>query len=672
VFILNVYQGKKLKITGVPLEGEVTVGRERNNRIVLPAGSVSRHHATFLLGKDGVLLRDEGSTNGCEVNGAKVRGSTVRVQPEDHIKIGTFRIEVAEKVPWSLPAKEDRSDQTIIYEGPPLARETLPIDRLRALYDFASRGTRLDTDALLTLAAKKISTCLQFDVLCVITKLDNGGTRAQTWNHDGPCSLSSVTLSRALIDRCLQEEVAILADAKDTKESSSADLSRSRGKPMNSALCVPLMSGDHSLGALYVDSKSTSVIFGKDDLQFLILVANAIASNLSLKKVLHDIKVEAEKLEAILESLKEGVLITDREFCILATNSTAVTIFGKGNLVGMRLQDALAGRRHTFHSQAVPGRSCFQLETTPDGEGKKGQSRFVYEASVSENRGGDKEGWQYVICLHDVTQAQRLERMKAMLVNRLAHKLRTPLTVITGVNALIAEHAGKSLDPELMNLLRQSIKHSEECAALIDRFVEYTFLNLREGATLDLYGRCPLEDLVEYAVEANAETLQARSFSVIRKFPAVTFAVQGDEAKLRLVFGHLVQNAVKFGKAGGHLEIDAQEVEGAVRIRFLDDGPGIPPRELEHVFQLLHQVDVENTGEVPGAGLGLWFARDIVQAHGGHIQITSPADREGGGTLVEVALPAAASPEQAPPETAREKSRIGTVRLLNLPVEDEA
>src|SRR5262245_43357583 len=73
VFIINVYQGKKLKITGVPLEGEVTVGRERTNRVVLPVASVSRHHATFLFAdKDGerqVLLRDTGSTNGCEVNG---------------------------------------------------------------------------------------------------------------------------------------------------------------------------------------------------------------------------------------------------------------------------------------------------------------------------------------------------------------------------------------------------------------------------------------------------------------------------------------------------------------------------------------------------------------------------------------------------------------------------
>jgi PAS domain S-box-containing protein len=207
---------------------------------------------------------------------------------------------------------------------------------------------------------------------------------------------------------------------------------------------VPLLSGDSILGAVYIDSKSSAMTYGKEDLQFLLLVANTLASNVSIRRVLQNLRAEAEKLEAILESLKEGVLILDREFSILSTNTTAKSILGREDLVGMRLDEALEDLRHTFHAKALPGRACFQLETRSEGDGKAGASRNVYSATVSKNTANDQDGWQYVICFHDITQAQCLERMKAMLVNRLAHKLRTPLTVITGVNGLIDRPASTS------------------------------------------------------------------------------------------------------------------------------------------------------------------------------------------------------------------------------------
>jgi signal transduction histidine kinase len=658
VFILNFYKGRELKIADVPLDGRVTIGRDPDNVVILNDSSVSRHHATIFVdedcGTERIVLRDEGSTNGCEVNGQKVRRQSILVQPEDVIKIGSFRLEVLEKS--GLPPDGRNLDQTVVYDTPPLWRESLPIDRLRALYDFASGSTQLETEELLALAAKKVAACLEFDVLCIVLQSSAEKNVVRTWDKIGPCPASQVTMSRAVIERCLRENVSLLADNREGAE----EMEPARGgKAPSCAICVPLSSGDGLLGAVYIDSKSSSVIYAKEDLQFLLLVANTLASNISIRRVLQDLRAEAEKLEAILESLKEGVLILDRDFSILSTNTTAKSILGREALVGMRLEEALSGLRHTFHPRALPGRACFQLETKPDG--KPGASRSVYSATVSKNTGNDQAGWQYVICFHDITQAQCMERMKAMLINRLAHKLRTPLTVITGVNGLIAQQAGKHLDAELRNLLQQSAKQSEECAAMIERFVEYTSLNLKQGGSFDPYETCPLEELVAAAIEANSDLITKTGFKVSRRFPRETYSIQGDESKLRLVFHHVLQNAVKFGRPGGMVEIDAVESEGTITIAFVDDGPGIPPREMEYVFQMLHQVDMEETGEVPGAGLGLWFARDIVQAHGGSIQITSPAQPGGGGTKVEIRLPAS-TPDQAATREA-ERKKMQTIRL---------
>jgi len=662
VFALNFYQNRKLKIAGVPIDGAVTVGRELDNGVILSHSSVSRHHAVFSIDSSGpeplVLLRDLGSTNGCFVNDTKLKGDALRVGPDDLIKVGIFRVEVIDKpATWGLPPSNDEREQTILYESPPIWRESLPVDRMRALYEFASQGTQLGSEELLALASKKISACLEFDVLCILVRNGPSEKMVRTWDRSGACSPSRVSISRSVLEKCLRERVAILADKKE-----EGDEEGTRGwNAMTSALCVPLLSGDQSVGAIYVDSKSPTVIYGKEDLQYLILIANTVASNLSIRKVLQDLREEAQKLEAILSSLQEGVLITDKDFRIISTNSTAVTIFGGKKLVGTQLQEALAGLSHTFHPRALPGRACFQLETPPEG---KSRPRSVYVATVSKNTESEQQGWHYVICLHDITESQRLERMKAMLVNRLAHKLRTPLTVISGVNSLLASTTAPQLDAELKGLVQQAAKRSDECAALIERFVEYTSLNLDHGAALALYGACALEELVASAVDTNAELITKTAFRVVRRFPPNTFVVQGDGMKLRLVFLHIIENAVKFGKPGGFLEIDAEESDGTIRIRFLDNGPGIPPTELENIFQMLHQVDADDTGEVPGAGLGLWFARDIVQAHGGNIRITSPASPDGGGTLVEVLLPAVAR-ESRPARDVEWKSP--TVRIARDP-----
>jgi signal transduction histidine kinase len=662
LLVLNFYKGREMKVAGIPLDGRVTIGRELDNAVVLSDSSVSRHHATIFLddgaGTPIIVLRDEGSTNGCEVNGKKVKRQSIRVEPEDVIKIGTFRMEILEKAGSELPQAADELDQTVVYDGPPLWRESLPIDRLRALYEFASGSTQLDTEELLALSAKKVAACLEFDVLCIVLQGDGGKKAVRTWDKTGPCAASEVSISRQVIERCLRQRVSLLAD---NREGGSPEEQARGWKAPNSAVCVPLLSGDSILGAVYIDTKSSAMAYGKDDLQFLLLVANTLASSISIRRVLQDLRAEAEKLEAILESLKEGVLILDKEFSILSTNTTAKTILGREDLVGMRLEDALAGLRHTFHPKALPGRACFQLETRPP-DGKAGASWSVYSATVSKNTADGQGGWQYVICFHDITQAQCLERMKAMLINRLAHKLRTPLTVITGVNGLIAQQAGKHLDPELKGLLQQSARQSEECAAMIERFVEYTSLNLKQGGSFNLYESCPLEEVIAAAIEANLDSITKAGFKVVKLFPRDTYSVLGDESKVRLVFHHVLQNAVKFGRQGGKVEIDAAEKDGMVTITFVDDGPGIPPRELEYLFNILHQVDVEETGEVPGAGLGLWFARDIVQAHGGSIQITSPARPKGGGTKVEVRLPAS-SRERAAAKEAEDKKRKQTIRL---------
>jgi signal transduction histidine kinase len=336
--------------------------------------------------------------------------------------------------------------------------------------------------------------------------------------------------------------------------------------------------------------------------------------------------------------------VADSRFILLSANDAAKRILGEPDLKARRLEELLSRFQHTFDREALPGRNIFRIVSSRGGP--DAAERRVYAATVSENRGSDHDCWKYVICLHDVTQVERNERMKSLLVNRLAHKLRTPLTVITGVNTLVAQQMGSHMDAELLGMLEQSLQHSQQCAEMIDKFVEYTTVNLGHDNMPE--ARCRLEALVAFAADANRDMVREKRFSVSKEFPDDTFEFRGREEKLSLVFHHVVQNAVKFGDVGGNLAISAERVGDLVRVCFRDDGPGIPREEKEYLFQMLHQVDAENTGQVPGAGLGLWLARAVLQAHGGEISITSPVTDDRRGTLVEVVLPAAEGAQLQP------------------------
>lgn len=273
------------------------------------------------------------------------------------------------------------------------------------------------------------------------------------------------------------------------------------------------------------------------------------------------------------------------------------------------------------------------------GRGLAGGGTSVYAATVSENAGGG-DAWRFVICLHDESHIERNERLKSVFVNRLAHKLRTPLTVIAGVNSLISQQAVEGMDPELRSLLDESVRHAEECSAIIERFVEYTSLDIARGATSR--ERASVGALIAFAEDATRNDAMAKGFSIEQDLPEEEIEVRGNRGNLAIVFHHIAQNAVKFGREGGRLAIRAEQSGDSVWIRFIDDGPGIPTAELENLCKMLHQVDTGNTGQVPGAGLGLWIVRAIVDSHRGDISIASPAEGDR-GTMVEIRLPAASA-----------------------------
>jgi heavy metal sensor kinase len=212
-----------------------------------------------------------------------------------------------------------------------------------------------------------------------------------------------------------------------------------------------------------------------------------------------------------------------------------------------------------------------------------------------------------------------------------SHELQTPLTILKG-EVEVALRSPRSPE-EYQRILKSALEEIDRIA----RLVEGLLLLARADAGVLRMDRRPL-DLAQLIAEVYGQTCvlaEARSLN-FRLGPVEPISVQGDYAHLRRLLLNLVDNAVKYTPADGHVTISLQSSGGWASIRVEDTGMGIPPEDQERIFQRFYRsAEARSLGE-GGAGLGLCIARSIAEAHGGRIEVKSTP---GGGSTFTVLLP---------------------------------
>jgi signal transduction histidine kinase len=158
---------------------------------------------------------------------------------------------------------------------------------------------------------------------------------------------------------------------------------------------------------------------------------------------------------------------------------------------------------------------------------------------------------------------------------------------------------------------------------------------LETGEAVVNVSRFDLSQLVAATAEQIALLAEEKSITVRCQAPDPV-EVTGDRFRLQQVIVNLLDNAIKYTPAGGHIELNTSAAGGDALLVVADDGPGIPPEALPHVFERFFRADSVRTHSVNGTGLGLSIVRSICLAHGGTVEA---ANRPGGGCRVAVRLP---------------------------------
>jgi signal transduction histidine kinase len=242
--------------------------------------------------------------------------------------------------------------------------------------------------------------------------------------------------------------------------------------------------------------------------------------------------------------------------------------------------------------------------------------------------------------LADVTTLARLDALRSELVAVASHELKTPLTSLR-MDLLLLRERADNLTTRQIEILTAAVQAVEELAETIDELLDLTRI---EAGQLRLQRE--LVDL-QVVMEQAARSLRPRfedaavRLRVIHEAP--TALVQGDAARLRIVFLNLLDNALKYTPAGGEVEVHLASSNDApphLRISVTDTGPGVPEAFRERIFEKFFRVEHHQEGEakeVRGAGIGLYLCRQIVEAHGGSISCESSAN--GRGTRFVIDLP---------------------------------
>jgi two-component system phosphate regulon sensor histidine kinase PhoR len=341
---------------------------------------------------------------------------------------------------------------------------------------------------------------------------------------------------------------------------------------------------------------------------------------------------EHTQQQALFNSMVEGVLLLGSAGRIRLVNQALERMFGlTADIRGRTILEAfrLHELQELMNRAVIEGQVLdYELELPV-----LDQRSLQVNAAAFLNREGRQQG--VILVFHDVTRLKQLENTRKEFVANVSHELRTPLSLIKGYVETLID--GAKDDPEVATRFLQTIeKHTDRLTYLIEDLL--TISRLESGQVVMNVQSFELRPVVQRVFDdlhARAVEKQARLVNAIPE----GLKLRADADRLQQVFFNLVDNAIKYGPAGGRVEVGARSRDdGTVEVWVRDNGPGIPAEAKERVFERFYRLDRARSRDQGGTGLGLAIVKHIVQSHHGEVWVESELEK---GATFHFTLPPA-------------------------------
>ncbi len=346
---------------------------------------------------------------------------------------------------------------------------------------------------------------------------------------------------------------------------------------------------------------------------------------------------ERRRFQSVLDGMKEPVIALDSGGRVELVNRAGLELLDLDSAPFGEPAESLFGRRPSMAREVLP--SLLRGESAV-------LDLEVGDAALMVHLSARPEA--LLVVIHDVTRLRRLETMRRDFVANVSHELRTPVTVIRANAETLLD--GALEEPERAAIFVDALmRNAERLSNLVRDLLDLAAIE--SGSNRLEPGRVWLCEVAELACEAVASKAAARGVEVLNEVPPDTL-VQGDVGALEQILVNLSDNAVKYGREGGRVQIGAERGPERVRLSVRDDGPGIPAEHRDRIFERFYRVDAGRSKAMGGTGLGLSIVRNLVVAMGGEIRLAEVPL----GACFEIELPAAL---QEPPPDEQEGGEAG-------------
>lgn len=446
------------------------------------------------------------------------------------------------------------------------------------------------------------------------------------------------------------------------------------GTEIGSCLNVPLTIENRIIGILSLFDELVGT-FDSDLLKLTTMIADYAAfalENVGLREREHALWRQAEherqRLELIIRSMTEGVLITDEHGAIVSMNQSAQHLLSQvvDNLPSNIPLQQLAQTQNIqwLHVLATSVHESLHKNTIVSKELLAGDSSeqvpltlSISVAPLDDSSSTTANPIGAVVVLNDITASKQVERLKDEFVSVVSHELRTPLTNIKGYTQHLVRRLERRIRKihEAQQAQNTSMIDLPESVDLHNMLIVQSQTDRLERLVNDLldrsrvqWGQLTLEYKSFYLADVLAECIRsvqasAEQHTLYLDIQVPDTHVVADKSRVEQVIGNLLDNAVKYSPQGGQVTVRLQEQQNNYLISIIDQGIGVNPEHYEHIFERFYRVSNATTRQYSGVGLGLYVAKAIVNKHGGNIWL---AENKGiGGTIFYVTLPRTPSGE---------------------------
>ncbi len=358
------------------------------------------------------------------------------------------------------------------------------------------------------------------------------------------------------------------------------------------------------------------------------------ASELAKLREAHATALHAHtaRLEAMLDSMIEGLVVLDARGRIALANRAAEALFGFSRMmVGGTLLEAI--RHHEV--AAIAARVGTETAVLEHEVRIESPTPRVLQISAVALRDAAGAAAGAVLVFHDVTRLRELEGVRQDFVANVSHELRTPLSLIKSTAETLLD--GAKDDPAVATRFLEIIdKHANRLTLLIDDLL--LLARLDSGRIEMKFQPLPLREAAQDALDDFGIVARARGVKLENTVP-LELVARADPERLRQVLSNLIDNAIKYGRSEGRVIVGGRALaDGRVELSVRDDGPGIPMEAKARIFERFYRVDKARSREQGGTGLGLAIVKNVMQAHGGEVSVESAP---GAGTAFFLTLSAA-------------------------------